>query len=332
MSEQDRNEHLVVRPRRLRRTSALRRLVAETRLDPADLVLPLFYREGLVSPKAIPSMPGVVQHTEDSLRGAVNDAAAAGVGGVMLFAVPAERDATGSGASDPDGALNVAVRAALSEVGDTTVVMADLCLDEFTSHGHCGVLTDDGSVDNDATLLRYEEMALSLAEAGAHVLGTSGMMDGQVGAVRSALDSGGYVDTAILAYAAKYASAFYGPFRDAVDSQLDGDRETYQQNPANRRESALEVALDVAEGADMIMVKPALPYLDVLADVAATVDVPVAAYQVSGEFAMIEAAAEKGWLDRERGINESLLAIKRAGADIILTYFAVEVALRLSSR
>ncbi len=326
MKEPDLTDHLVVRPRRLRRTSALRRLVTETRLDPAELVLPIFYREGLVSPKAIPSMLGVVQHTEDSLRVAVNDAAAAGLGGIMLFAVPAERDEQGSGATDPNGALNFAVRTALSEVGDTTVVMADLCLDEFTSHGHCGVLDADGAVDNDATLVRYREMALSLADAGAHIVGTSGMMDGQVGAVRRALDGGGFPDTAILAYAAKYASAFYGPFRDAVDSQLQGDRETYQQNPANRRESALEVALDVAEGADMIMVKPALPYLDVLSDVAATVDVPVAAYQVSGEFAMIEAAAANGWLDRERGINESLLAIKRAGADIILSYFALEFA------
>ncbi|HAM23456.1 MAG TPA: porphobilinogen synthase [Actinobacteria bacterium] len=319
----------MVRPRRLRRSSALRRLVAETRLHPSDLVLPMFYREGLVSPKAIPSMPGVVQHTEDSLRGAVNDAAAAGVGGIMLFAVPEKRDEQGSGATDPDGALNFAVRTVLEEVGDTTVVMADLCLDEFTSHGHCGVLDDDGSVDNDATLERYRDMAVSLAQAGAHVVGTSGMMDGQVGAVRSSLDDSGYFDTAILAYAAKYASAFYGPFRDAVDSQLQGDRESYQQNPANRRESALEVALDVAEGADMIMVKPALPYLDVLADVAASVDVPVVAYQVSGEFAMIEAAASNGWLDRERAITESLLAIKRAGADIILSYFALEAALRL---
>jgi porphobilinogen synthase len=329
MSEPRRNDHARVRPRRLRRTSALRDLVTETRLHPSDLVLPLFYREGLMSPKAIPSMPGVVQHTEDSLRGAVNDAAAAGLGGIMLFAVPEKRDEQGSGATDPDGALNFAVRTALAEVGDTCVVMADLCLDEFTSHGHCGVLDEGGSVDNDATLDRYRDMAVSLADAGAHVLGTSGMMDGQVGAVRDALDETGNFDTAILAYAAKYASAFYGPFRDAVDSQLQGDRESYQQNPANRRESALEVALDVAEGADIIMVKPALPYLDILADVAASVDVPVAAYQVSGEFAMIEAAAANGWLDRERGINESLLSIKRAGADIILTYFAVEAALRL---
>lgn len=329
MTESDCNENLVSRPRRLRRTAAMRRLVTQTRLDPADLVLPLFYREGLMSPSPIASMPGVVQHTEDSLRQAVNSAAAAGVGGVMLFAVPQVRDEIGSGATDPHGALNVAVRAVREELGDATVVMADLCLDEFTSHGHCGVIDADGVVDNDATLDRYREMALALADAGAHILGTSGMMDGQVGAVRQALDAAGDIDTAILAYAAKYASAFYGPFRDAVDSQLQGDRETYQQNPANRRESALEVALDVAEGADIVMVKPALPYLDILSDVAAAVDVPVAAYQVSGEYSMIEAAAANGWIDRERAIAESLLSIKRAGADFILTYFATEAALRL---
>ena len=329
MTQSARHDHLIARPRRLRRNSAMRRLVAETRLDPADLVLPLFFREGLVTPQPIASMPGVVQHTEDSLLVAARDAVAAGVGGVMLFAVPALRDADGSGATDPNGALNVAVRAVRAELDDSTVVMADLCLDEFTSHGHCGVLNADGVVDNDATLDRYADMALALAEAGAHVLGTSGMMDGQVGAVRAALDSMGDVDTAILAYAAKYASAFYGPFREAVDSQLSGDRESYQQNPANRRESAREVALDIAEGADMVMVKPALPYLDVLSDVAATVDVPVAAYQVSGEYAMIEAAAANGWITRDRAIAESLLSIKRAGADIILTYYATEAALAL---
>ena len=329
MTQSARHDHLVARPRRLRRNSAMRRLVAETRLDPADLVLPLFFREGLVTPQPTASMPGVVQHTEDSVLVAARDAVAAGAGGVMLFAVPAQRDADGSGATDPNGALNVAVRAVRAELGDSTVVMADLCLDEFTSHGHCGVLNADGVVDNDATLDRYADMALALAEAGAHVLGTSGMMDGQVGAVRAALDSVGDVDTAILAYAAKYASAFYGPFREAVDSQLSGDRESYQQNPANRRESAREVALDIAEGADMVMVKPALPYLDVLSDVAATVDVPVAAYQVSGEYAMIEAAAANGWITRDRAIAESLLSIKRAGADIILTYYATEAALAL---
>lgn len=329
MTEAQRDEHLVSRPRRLRRTAAMRRLVSETRLDPRDLVLPMFYREGLVSPAAIASMPGVVQHTEDSLRKAASNAVAAGVGAVMLFAVPAVRDEVGSGATDPDGALNSAVRAVRDELGDSAVVMADLCLDEFTSHGHCGVIGADGHVDNDATLDRYREMALALADAGAHVLGTSGMMDGQVGAVRAALDAAGDVDTAILAYAAKYASAFYGPFREAVDSQLQGDRQTYQQDPANRREAALEVALDVAQGADMVMVKPALPYLDILSDVAATVDVPVAAYQVSGEYSMIEAAAANGWIDRDAAIAESLLSIKRAGADFILTYFATEAAIAL---
>lgn len=322
-------DHLVARPRRLRQNPAMRRLVTETRVNPADLVLPMFYREGLVSPVPIASMPGVVQHSQDSLKSAVADAVRAGVGGIMLFAVPAERDPQGSAATDPDGALNVAVRMVCAEVGHATVVMADLCLDEFTSHGHCGVLDDAGKVDNDATLQRYSQMALTLADAGAHIVGTSGMMDGQVGAVRRALDAAGATDMAILAYAAKYSSAFYGPFRDAVDSQLCGDRDTYQQNPANRREAAVEVALDIAEGADMVMVKPALPYLDVLADVAATVDVPVAAYQVSGEYAMIEAAAANGWIDRNRAIDESLVAIKRAGADFILTYFAVEAASRL---
>ncbi len=331
MIESGSYDHLVTRPRRLRQTRALRRLVTETRLDPGDLVLPLFYREGLISPAAIASMPGVVQHTEDSLRSAVTDAVSAGVGGVMLFAVPAERDEVGSAASEPDGALNVAVRAVCEEVGEATVVMADLCLDEFTSHGHCGVLDKAGLVDNDATLKRYADMALALADAGAHIVGTSGMMDGQVGAVRHALDDAGRIDTAILAYAAKYASAFYGPFRDAVDSTLQGNRETYQQNPANRREAALEVALDVAEGADIVMVKPAMPYLDVLSDVAAAVDVPVAAYQVSGEYSMIEAAASNGWIDRERAIDESLLSIKRAGADFILSYFALDAALRFRS-
>ncbi len=331
MIESGSHHHLVTRPRRLRQTRALRKLVTETRLAAGDLVLPLFYREGLMSPAAIASMPGVVQHTEDSLRSAVTDAVSAGVGGVMLFAVPAERDEVGSAASEPDGALNVAVRAVCEEVGEATVVMADLCLDEFTSHGHCGVLDTAGLVDNDATLQRYADMALALADAGAHIVGTSGMMDGQVGAVRHALDDVGNIDTAILAYAAKYASAFYGPFRDAVDSTLQGDRETYQQNPANRREAALEVALDVAEGADIVMVKPAMPYLDVLSDIAAAVDVPVAAYQVSGEYSMIEAAASNGWIDRERAIDESLLSIKRAGADFILTYFALDAALRLRS-
>jgi porphobilinogen synthase len=304
----------------------MRRLVAETRPAPADLVLPMFVREGLTGPRPISSLPGVVQHSRDSLRKAAVEAVQAGVGGLMLFGVPVERDETGSGGTDPDGILNVALADVISEVGDATVVMSDLCLDEFTSHGHCGVLAADGSVDNDATLLRYADMAVAQARAGAHVLGLSGMMDGQVAAVRAALDGAGFTSTAILAYAVKYASAFYGPFREAVDSALRGDRKTYQQDPANLRESLREVALDVAEGADMVIVKPALPYLDVLAAVAASVDVPVAAYQVSGEYAMLEAAAANGWLDRERSIVETLTSIRRAGASITLTYWAVEAA------
>jgi porphobilinogen synthase len=313
-----------VRPRRLRRSAALRRFVAETRPAPAELVLPLFVREGLTEPRPITSLPGVVQHSRDSLRKAAAEAVRAGVGGLMLFGVPAERDPVGSAGTDPHGILNVAIRDVVSEVGDTTVVMSDLCLDEFTSHGHCGVLAPDGSVDNDATLVRYADMALAQAEAGAHMLGLSGMMDGQVGAVRAALDGAGLADTAILAYAAKYASAFYGPFREAVESALQGDRKTYQQDPPNLREALREVALDVAEGADVVMVKPALPYLDVVREVATTVDVPVAAYQVSGEYAMAEAAAANGWLDRERVILETLTSIRRAGAQIIFTYWAVE--------
>ena len=319
------------RPRRLRGTPALRRLVAQTRLDPAQLVLPLFVREGVSEPLPIASMPGVVNHTRDSLRAAAAGAVARGLGGVMLFGVPARRDAVGSGATDPSGILNVAVGDVRAEVGDDLVVMADLCLDEFTDHGHCGVLAADGRVDNDATLVRYAEMAVALAEAGAHVVGTSGMMDGQVGAVRAALDGAGHADTVILAYAAKYASALYGPFREAVDSTLTGDRRTYQQDPANRRESWREVALDVAEGADIVMVKPAGTSLDVIADVAAAVDVPVAAYQVSGEYAMLEAAAAQGWIDRERAILETITVIRRAGADLVLTYWADEVAGWLAS-
>lgn len=325
------NEGIVARPRRLRRTAALRRLVAETRLAPADLVQPLFYREGISEPREVSAMPGVVQHTLDSLKVAVDEAVAAGVGGVTLFAVPEDRDELGSGATDYDGALNTAVRTIVSHVGDSTVVMADLCLDEFTSHGHCGMLTREGIVDNDLTLGRYQEMALVLADAGAHVLGTSGMMDGQVAAVRSTLDEGGYHRVLILAYAAKYSSAFYGPFREAVDSTLSGSRDTYQQDPANRREATREVLLDLAEGADIVLVKPAMPYLDVLSDVAAVVSVPVAAYQVSGEYAMIEAAAANGWIDRETAIDEALISIKRAGADIIFSYYAAEVAGRLPS-
>jgi porphobilinogen synthase len=315
-----------VRPRRLRRTAALRRLVAETAVVPGQLVLPMFVREGLSEPRPVGSLPGVVQHTRESLRKAAVEAVRAGVGGLMLFGVPEHRDPTGSAGIDPDGVLNVAIRDVVAEVGDATVVMSDLCLDEFTSHGHCGLLAADGSVDNDATLARYAEMALAQAAAGAQVLGLSGMMDGQVGAVRAALDGAGLVDTSILAYAAKYASAFYGPFRDAVESTLVGDRKTYQQDPANAREALREVALDVAEGADIVMVKPALPYLDVVRAVASTVHVPVAAYQVSGEYAMVEAAAANGWLDRDRVIVETLTAIRRAGAQVILTYWAVHAA------
>jgi porphobilinogen synthase len=321
----------VVRPRRLRGTPALRRLVAETRLDPAQLVLPVFVREAIDAPMPIASMPGVVNHTRDSLRAAVVDAAGAGLGGVMLFGVPETHDAVGSGATDPAGILNVAVADVVAEVGDDLVVMADLCLDEFTDHGHCGVLSDDGTVANDATLERYAAMGVALAEAGAHVVGTSGMMDGQVEAVRTALDAAGRPDTVILAYAAKYASALYGPFREAVDSQLVGDRRTYQQDPANRRESMREVALDLAEAADIVMVKPAGTSLDVIAHVASVTDVPVAAYQVSGEYSMLEAAAANGWIDRERAILESLTTIRRAGADLVLTYWAAEVAGWLSS-
>jgi porphobilinogen synthase len=319
----------VQRPRRLRSTPALRRLVAETDLRPRHLVLPLFVREGIAEPVAIGSMPGVVQHTRDSLLKVCVDAVGAGVGGLMLFGVPAERDATGSAGTDPDGVLNAALRDVRAEVGDATVLMADTCLDEFTDHGHCGVLDDRGAVDNDATLAVYARMAVAQAEAGAHLLGPSGMMDGQVGAIRRALDAAGHVDTGILAYTAKYASAFYGPFREAVDSRLRGDRRTYQQDAANVRESLRELALDLAEGADAVMVKPATAYLDVLRAVADAADVPVAAYQVSGEYAMVEAAAANGWIDRERAVLETLTGIRRAGADIVLTYWAAEVAQRL---
>jgi porphobilinogen synthase len=318
------------RPRRLRRTAALRRLVAETRLHPSDFVLPLFVREGLDAPRPVASLPGVVQHSRESLKKAAAQAAAAGLGGVMLFGVPERRDAIGSAGTDPDGILQVALREVIAEVGDATVVMSDLCLDEFTDHGHCGVLrpgTDpELIVDNDATLARYAEMAVVQADAGAHVLGLSGMMDGQVGAVRAALDAAGHPETVVLAYAAKYASAFYGPFRDAVESALVGDRKTYQQDPPNATEALREVALDVAEGADIVLVKPALPYLDVVAAVARAADVPVAAYQVSGEYAMVEAAAANGWLDRDRVVLETLTAIRRAGADLVLTYWALDAA------
>ncbi|WP_073501982.1 porphobilinogen synthase [Actinacidiphila paucisporea] len=317
------------RPRRLRTSPAMRRLVAETRLDPAELILPAFVREGISEPQAISSMPGVYQHTRDTLRKAAAEAASAGVGGIMLFGVPEVKDAIGSQGTEPDGILQLAIRDVVAEVGDDLVVMSDLCLDEYTDHGHCGVLDAEGRVDNDATLERYAEMAQVQADAGVHVVGPSGMMDGQVGVVRDALDEIGRQDVAILAYTAKYASAFYGPFREAVNSSLKGDRKTYQQDPANFRESMRELALDLAEGADMVMVKPALPYLDVLRKVADTVDVPVAAYQISGEYAMVEAAAANGWIDRDRTIMETLTSIRRAGANMILTYWATEVAQRL---
>jgi porphobilinogen synthase len=309
----------------------MRRLVAETRVSPADLVLPAFVREGAREATPISSMPGVVQHTRSGLRQAAAEAAALGLGGIMIFGVPQEKDALGSGASDAAGVLTTAVRDVVSEVGESLVVMADLCLDEFTDHGHCGVLAADGSVHNDATLVRYADMAVVLAEAGVNLVGPSGMMDGQVGAVRAALDAHGHSGVGILAYSAKYASAFYGPFREAVASSLQGDRRSYQQDPANAREALVEVALDVAEGADLVMVKPAMSYLDVLARVRDAVDVPVAAYQVSGEYAMVEAAAANGWIDRDRAIEETVLSIRRAGADVVLTYWATELARRWQS-
>ncbi|MDF2443417.1 MAG: porphobilinogen synthase [Subtercola sp.] len=303
----------------------MRRLVSETRLHPADLILPLFVREG-TEPLPISSMPGITQHTTESVRAVVNEAADLGLGGVMLFGVPDTKDAIGSGATDPDGILNLATRVVAAEVGDALVVQTDLCLDEFTDHGHCGVLDSEGRVDNDATLLRYRDMAVAQAESGSELVGLSGMMDGQVAAVREELDARGFQSTAILAYSAKYASAFYGPFREAVGSTLKGDRKTYQQDPANRREGLRETLLDLEQGADIVMVKPAMSYLDVLADVAAVSPVPVWAYQVSGEYAMIEAAAANGWIDRERAVFESVTGIRRAGADAVLTYFAPEIA------
>jgi porphobilinogen synthase len=316
------------RPRRLRTTPAMRRMVAETRLHPADLILPAFVREGVSEPVPLSAMPGVVQHTRDSLRKAAVEAVEAGVAGIMLFGVPADekKDAIGSPGTDPDGVLQVAIRDVRGEVGDELVIMSDLCLDEHTDHGHCGVLDAHGRVDNDATLERYAEMAQVQADAGVHVVGPSGMMDGKVGVIREALDAIGKEDVSILAYTAKYSSAFYGPFREAVASSLQGDRKSYQQDPANARESLRELALDLEEGADMVMVKPAGPYLDILCRVADAVDVPVAAYQISGEYAMIEAAAERGWIDRDKAVFETLTGIKRAGANMILTYWATEVA------
>jgi len=315
-----------VRPRRLRRTGALRRLAAQVRLSPAELVLPLFVKEGIDAPQPIASMPGVVQHTRESVRKAAVEAVEAGVGGLILFGIPAVKDARGSGADDPNGIVQLAVQDLVGEVGDRTVVMTDLCLDEYTDHGHCGLLTESGAVDNDATLERYAAIAVAQATAGAHLVGPSGMMDGQVRAVRGALDGAGHEQVGILAYSAKYASAFYGPFREAVDSSLQGDRRTYQQDNANAREGVREALLDVDEGADIVMVKPALGYLDVVSAVRRAVDVPVAAYNVSGEYSMVEAAAANGWIDRDAAIVESLTAIRRAGADVVLTYWALEAA------
>ena len=321
----------VVRPRRLRRTAALRRLVAQTSLRPADLVLPLFVKEGIDEPQPVASMPGVMQHTRDSLRKAAVEAVGSGVGGLMLFGVPAVKDARGSAADDAAGIVQLALGDLVSEVGEDTVLMADLCMDEYTDHGHCGMLTLAGQVDNDATLERYGSIAVAQAAAGAGVVAPSGMMDGQVAAIRSALDTAGYDDVAICAYSAKYASAFYGPFRDAAECAPQfGDRASYQQDPAGGDEALREVLLDVDEGADIVMVKPALAYLDVISQVAAAVHVPVAAFQVSGEYAMVEAAAANGWLDRDRIIMETLTGIRRAGAGIILTYWAAEVARHLS--
>lgn len=320
---------MIRRPRRLRTTEAVRRLVRQTRLHPSQLVLPVFVAEGIDEPRPISSMPGVVQHTLETLPSVVEQAASAGIGGLMLFGVPVAKDAEGSGATDQAGILTRAVAVAAKTAAGRLVIQADLCLDEFTDHGHCGVVCD-GAVDNDATLLRYRQMAVVLAEAGADMVGTSGMMDGQVGEVRAALDEAGYLNTSILAYAAKYATAAYGPFREAVNSSLAGDRKTYQQDPANGREALVEVALDIEQGADVVMVKPA--YLDVVAAVAEVSEVPVAVYQVSGEYSMIEAAAANGWLDRDAMILESLTGCVRAGADIVLTYYALRAAELLGHR
>jgi porphobilinogen synthase len=314
------------RPRRLRRTPAVRRLVAETHLHPSQLVLPVFVREDATEPVPISSMPGVVQHTRDTLKKAANEAVTAGLGGIMLFGIPATKDAVGSAGVDPHGVLNLAITDVVAEVGDQLTVMSDLCLDEFTDHGHCGVLDSDGEVDNDRTLEVYAQMALAQAAAGVDLVAPSGMMDGQVAAVRAALDTEEHTGVGILAYSAKYASAFFGPFREAVDSSLQGDRKTYQQQPGNLREGVREARIDVEEGADIVMVKPALAYLDVLAAVRQAVDVPVAAYNISGEYAMVEAAAAHGWIDRDAAVLETLTSIRRAGADIVLTYWALDAA------
>jgi len=319
--------------RRLRRTPTLRRLVAETRLDADDLVAPLFVREGIDEPHPIASLPGVVQHTRESLRKELARLRELGIGAVIVFGIPAAKDAIGTGASDPDGIVQVALRDLRDDVGDEMVLMADLCLDEYTDHGHCGLLTPTGEVDNDATLERYAEVAVAQADAGADIVAPSGMMDGQVMVIRDALDDDGHEPVAILAYAAKYASALYGPFREAVDVEIvgGGDRRAYQQDPPNVREALEEIRADVEEGADMVMVKPAMAYLDIVARARAEVDVPIAAYHVSGEYSMIKAAAERGWIDGGAVALEHLGAIKRAGADLILTYLAGEVAEMLTA-
>ncbi|WP_378738449.1 porphobilinogen synthase [Nocardia brasiliensis] len=322
-----------IRPRRSRVNPAVRRLTAETSVRAADLVLPVFVRENIAEPVPIASLPGVVQHSLHSVRKAAVEAAEAGVAGIMLFGIPDDqrKDDIGSAATDPDGILTAAIRAVIDEVGDGLVVMSDLCLDEFTAHGHCGVLDSAGRVDNDATLLRYAEMAALHAAAGVHMVGLSGMMDNQVSAVRDALDSAGSPDVSILAYAAKYSSALYGPFREAVNSSLQGDRRTYQMDYANAVEARREILTDIAQGADVVMIKPASLYLDIVRQAADLADVPVAAYQVSGEYAMIEAAAQRGWIDRESAIRESLTCIRRAGADIVFTYWAMAAATGPSS-
>ena len=316
------------RPRRLRSTPALRRLVAQTSLEPRNLVLPMFVADGLDESRPITSMPGVLQHSLDTLRRSAEDAVAAGVGGIMLFGVPREedKDSVGSAGTDPDGILNRALGQLRDDLGAATVVMADTCLDEFTDHGHCGVLDTSGRVDNDATLKRYVEMAVTQADCGCQVVSPSGMMDGQVAAIRDGLDAAGHPDVLILAYAAKFASVFYGPFREAVASSLAGDRRTYQQDPANQREAVREITLDIDEGADLVMVKPAIAYLDLVRAAADISPVPVAAYQVSGEYAMISAAAANGWIDGSAAALEALTSIRRAGADIVLTYWAADVA------
>lgn len=329
----DYSQHLIRRPRRLRSNPAMRELVSETSLRPADLILPMFVADGLSEAREITSMPGVYQHTHDSLKRTIHEALDAGIRSVDLFGVPLDTDKDGDGSQswNPEGVLNRALTAVRQEFGDDIMIMADTCLDEFTDHGHCGVVVD-GVVDNDATLPLYQQMAVAQARAGAHIVSPSGMMDGQIAAIRSALDAEGFQDVAIMAYSAKYASAFFGPFREAVGSSLEGDRRTYQQDPGNLRESLLEVELDIAEGADMVMVKPALPYLDVLTRVAEISPVPVAAYQVSGEYAMIQAAGSNGWVDTEAVMMESLISIKRAGANQILTYFALDAAQKLNQR